>query len=275
MHALAHSPRLATAVLAVATGIIVTIEFIVIGLMPVLAGELGVSLSKAGGLVSAFALSAAIAGPVATLLLARLEPRLTLGLMLLIIGVGNLAAALSPSFQAMIAIRLIQGALLTPFIAIASHTVATLAGAGNVGRTIGWLNTGTVIGTVVAVPVGMILAERIGWMLVSSGLGVLALVCASLIFVHVPPLLAASAVSLRAQMRLLACRRFIAHLWLSTALFTAMFAGYSYIVPLLQSVLGLSPNDAAVALFCFGVAGLAGNWLASRHVERTPLAQRY
>lgn len=63
--------------LAVVTAIIIAVEFAVVGLLPPMARDLGVSLAQAGGLVSAFAFAAAFLGPILTLAAARFEPRPT------------------------------------------------------------------------------------------------------------------------------------------------------------------------------------------------------
>lgn len=261
---------LAIPVLACATGVLVTAEFIVVGLLPALAGDLAVSLNRAGWLVSAFALSAAVMGPVVTLMVTGIQPRLVLALGLVVFGLSGMIAALLPSFTTMVVARLVQGAILTPFISVANTAAASMAREGRTGRAIGQVNLGTVVATVFAVPAGVALAELFGWQAVFAGLSLFALAVAGVIPATVPRTPQGLSPSLRGQAAILRHAGFLLHLALSALLFTAMFAAYSYIAPFLQDVVGLSGPNVALALLGFGLAGLAGNWAASQMVDRNP-----
>ncbi|NQV21947.1 MAG: MFS transporter, partial [Rhodospirillales bacterium] len=255
--------------LAFAAALAVTTEFITIGLLPVLAHEFGVSLGEAGWLVSAFALSAAIAGPVLTLYLTRWRTCNVLAVSLLVFGLGNVVAALFPNFTVMIGVRLVQGALLPPLFSLASSSAAALADKGRGGRAIGQVNFGTVIGAVGAVPAGVALAEQFGWRAIFFGLGILAAMAAALVMAALQRA-SASVMPPSQQAGILRRPRFLAHLTLSALLFGAMFASYSYIAAFLGSLLDISGSDLALALSVFGLAGFAGNWVASRAVDRGP-----
>lgn len=256
--------------LAFATGIIVTLEFIVIGLLPLLAADLAVSLERAGWLVAAFALSAGIIGPVLTLLSARWPPRHVLVPSLMILAVSSVVAALSPGFSLLLGMRVVQGAMLTLFISVASATAAAMADDGRAGRAIGQVNLGMVVATALVLPAGVALAESLGWRILFAGLGLLALLTSSVIWWLMPPSLAGQASASWRQARILRRPPFILHLALSTLLFTAMFVAYSYIAAFFEQVMGWSGRGIALGLLGFGLAGVAGNWVASRWVDRVP-----
>jgi MFS transporter, DHA1 family, inner membrane transport protein len=63
-----------------------------------------------------------------------------------------------------------------------------------------------------------------------------------------------------------------AHLLLSAILFAAMFAAYSYLAAFLEEVAGFDGRGIAATLMGFGIAGVIGNWLAGRVVDRGPTA---
>lgn len=266
------SPRggLTVPALAFATGAVTTTEFIVIGLMPQLAEDLGIALHSAGWLITAFAIAAALAGPVVTLIAARWPPRVVLVSMLAIFGLGSLIAVAIPSFGVMIAVRVIQGAILTAYVSLASSTAVAAAPVGRGGRAVGHVNLGTVIGIVIAVPAGVAMAEALGWRAVYIGLGVVTLAAAPCLLRIMGPARQQGAALPRGQAGIVGRPRFLGHLLLSALLFTAMFSAYSYIAGFLQAVLGLSGSGVAAALLGFGVAGIIGNWLASRAVDREP-----
>lgn len=261
--------RLAIATLAFGACVVVTTEFIVVGLLPSLARELDVSLAAAGRLVSAFALSAALVGPLATLAGSAWRPRDALAGGLLLFGVAGLVSALLPDYRIMLAARVIQGAVLTLYISVANATAAASAPAGLSGRAVGHVNAGTVVAIAAVVPAGLALSELLHWRAVVGGLGAVSILVGGAIRATVP--IAASSPRPARQGAVLRQPRFLAHLVWSCLLFAAMFASYSYIAAFLEEAWQLSGSAIALALFGFGLTGLAGNWVASSLVDRDPI----
>jgi MFS transporter, DHA1 family, inner membrane transport protein len=257
--------------LVFATAVLVTVEFIVVGLLPLLARDLGVSIERAGWLVAVFALSAALLGPPATLLAGRWTPRAVLAGSLFAFGLATVMAALVPAFGVQLAARGVQGALLTLFIGLASAEAAAMAGRARAGRAVGQVNLGVVFATVFIVPLGVALADLFGWQSVFLGLGALAVFGSALLLPVMPPRRASLSAPLRDQAAMLRLGSFLAQLCLSAVVFTAMFSTYSYIAAYFEEVLRLEGREVAVWLLGFGLAGLAGNWLAMRWVDRSPM----
>lgn len=264
------TPDLNTAVvlLGVATAIIVTSEFVAVGLLPVMARDLQISLSKAGRFVAWFAISAAVFGPLLTIAVSRIEPRSIIILTLVIFAFGNLVIAFVPDDRIIIFVRVIQGAMLPVFISVGNAAVARLAGAGREGRAISLVNIGTIAAIVFAVPAGTALADRAGWPFCFLLLAGFALIAAIVTRLRFPRLDGGKPVSARAQLSLLAAAAFQGHLLLSAVLFTAMFSAYTYLAGFLQIVAGFNGAQIAVALFGFGAAGLVGNLVAGWAVDR-------
>lgn len=264
------TPDLNTAVvlLGVATAIIVTSEFVAVGLLPVMARDLQISLSKAGRFVAWFAISAAVFGPLLTIAVSRIEPRSIIILTLVIFAFGNLVIAFVPDDRIIVLVRVIQGAMLPVFVSVGNAAVARLAGAGREGRAISLVNIGTIAAIVFAVPAGTALADRAGWPFCFLLLAGFALIAAIVTRLRFPRLDGGKLVSARAQLSLLAAAAFQGHLLLSAVLFTAMFSAYTYLAGFLQIVAGFNGAQIAVALFGFGAAGLVGNLVAGWAVDR-------
>ncbi|MCH8506490.1 MAG: MFS transporter, partial [Ectothiorhodospiraceae bacterium] len=265
-------PTLTVPIIALgfAMGVLVTTEFIVVGLMPLLAETYAVSLKQTGLLISAFALSASVLGPLLTLLLSRHPHGRAIAFSLLVFGAGSLLAATVPSFPLLLAVRLLQGALLTAVIGVASAAISSMAGPGRAGYAIGQMDLGLIAGLVFAMPAATALANQVGWPPISGLLGVLALIAGVLVLAAVP-VDVASEIPAR-QTGILFRPDFMLHLLLSALLFMAMFSTYSYIAPLLEQFLGLPADLVAPALMAFGLVGIAGHWAAMRLVDRAPLA---
>lgn len=262
--------RRAAWLLAPALAVVVATEFIVVGLLPALARDLRIPLGRAGGLVAGFALAAAILGPGLTAWAGRWPARRVLAASLAVFAVGNGLAVLFPHYLVLLAVRLAQGAVLPMFFSVGAAALVALAPAGGRGKALADANLGTVIGLVFAVPAGVLLAGGDGWRGPFLILGGLAAVMglAMILFPDTP----SAPGDRRAQAGLLVRPRFLAHLALSVAAFTAMFAGYTYLSAWLETVAGLEPWAVALCLAGFGLAGLAGNALAGRVAERRPLA---
>lgn len=254
-----------------ASSVVVATEFIVIGLLPVLANELQVSLAEAGTFAGAFALSAAVIGPVLTLTATSHPTRSILAWALAIFAAGNVLAVIFPSYWMMLAVRVLQGAALPVFISVGTAAVSALAPRSKRGRVLALANTGFVIGTVLAVPAGVALTEKGGWWQAFIALALLALLAAALIVWRFPLAADMQRAPIAKQTLLLRQPSFLSHIVLSVASFASMFAAYTYLAAWLEDVAGLSARGIAIALAYFGLAGFVGNLLAVRVADQLPL----
>jgi DHA1 family inner membrane transport protein len=259
------------ALLAFATAVVVTTEFIVVGMLPEMAQDLEISVVEAGRFTSWFALASAILGPPLTIAASRLEPGRVVAVALWAFAVGNLAAPLVPSYPVVLAVRVVQGAALPALVSVGSAAIAKLAGQGREGQAVALVYLGVVVAIVLAVPAGVVLAERGGWAASFLCVGMLAAVAAVLVGRAFPRQDMASA-SIGCQATILRRPVLQAQLLLSGLLFAAMFAAYTYLAAFLASVAGFDGRRIAAALMGFGIAGVFGNWLAGRVVDRAPTA---
>src|SRR5918999_2673157 len=167
--------------LAFATAVVVTTEFIVVGLLPEMARDLDVSAVEVGRFVSWFALSSALLGPPLTIAASRAEPRPVLAAALLAFALGNLAATLVPSYPVIVAVRVLQGAALPVLVSIGSAAIAELAGRGREGQAVAHLYIGVAVAIVLAVPAGVVLAEYRGWPISFVSLAILAAMASAIL----------------------------------------------------------------------------------------------
>ncbi len=263
--------RLVLILMAVATAVVVATEFIVVGLLPVLARDLKVSVTDAGHLVGVFALAAAILGPPLTLAATAQPPRRVLGLTLLLYAAGNIVAVLVPCYLVLLLVRAVQGAALPVFVSTGSAVVIALAARERRGAALAHANIGFIIGIVVALPAGVALAEAGEWMTSFIALSVAAIAAAMLVAIFFPAVELAQPPSWNRQAALLIRPLFVSHLVLSVAIFTAMFAAYTYLAAWLDQVAGQTAIQIAVTLAIFGAAGMIGNMAAARFADRATL----
>jgi DHA1 family inner membrane transport protein len=272
----ATSFAFAVGLLVFAIFVVVTTEFVVVGLLPAMARDLNVSLAETGWFVTWFATAAALLGPPLTMLGSRYDPRHVIVATALVFAAGNLAVALAPQYSVVVAVRVLQGCALPVFASIAIVAAARLAGAGRAGWANSLVNIGVVAATVVGIPAGTMVADAAGWPASFAALALLGLISAALIAARFPRLGILKPRSLRTEASLLWRPAFLARLLLSGILFTAMFAGYTYIAAFVGELLGATTgHDGAILggmLIGFGLAGVFGNWIAGRVVDRDPIA---
>jgi predicted MFS family arabinose efflux permease len=257
--------------LAVGTFLTATTEFVIAGLLPELAGDLDVSVARAGLLITAFAVGMIIGAPLIAIATARVPQRSTLVAALLVFSAGHVVAALSSSFAVVLTARIVTALATGTFLAVAAAVAVAAVGAANGARAMGTLMSGVALATVVGVPLGSFVGQLVGWRGVFWGLAVVSVVAAAGIAHLVPTSDRETAPSLREQAGVLTQGR----LWLvlaATALVTGGFmAAFSFISPLLTERTGLSDNAVPLVLVGFGVGSLIGTNLAGRFGDRGPL----
>lgn len=262
----------AIAILAIAAFVIVTTEFLIVGLLPALSRDLGIAVTSAGQLVTLFAVVVMLCGPVLTAWLAHIDrKRLFVGILLLF-AASNGLAAMAPNIWVLAIARLLPALALPVFWGTASDTAAQIAGADKGGRAVSTVYLGISAAMLFGIPLGTLASDAIGWRGAFALLAGLSLVIAVLMMWSMPTVHAGAAVSMRAQASILKQPRFLANVALSVLVFTAMFTGYTYLADTLEQAVGIAPAQVGWWLMGFGAVGLLGNWLGGLWVDQQPLA---
>ncbi|RPE80947.1 MFS transporter [Vulcaniibacterium tengchongense] len=251
---------------------VLTTEFILVGLLPPLARDLGVSVSAAGLLVTLFGLTIAASGPFLTAYFSRFERKRLFVAVLLAFAAANALAALAPNIGVMALARLLPALGVPVFWALASETAVDLAGEARAGRAISVISFGVICATVLGVPIGTLLADAFGWRAAFTALAAMSLGKAALLQAFLPDVRPRQAPApLRGQLRVLREARVLGHVLLSILLFTGMFTAYTYLADLLERGAGFDGGTVGWTLMGFGAVGLIGNALGGRLVDRRPL----
>ncbi|MEH6578975.1 MAG: MFS transporter [Amphritea sp.] len=268
------SITLAIGLLAFTMFVIVTSEFVVVGLLPVMATDLNVPLSDTGWFVTWFALAASLLGPPLAVFAGRYNPRDFLIASTIAFATGNLAIALAPHYYIVIATRVLQGSILPAIVSVAAVEAVRLAGAEREGWAISRVNLGVAATTILGVPASAIAADKVGWPASFASLALLGLISAGLIALWFPRVSMGIATqsSMLTEVSLLWRPSFLIQLLLSCVLFTGMFAGYTYIAALLGTLANIDGATIGWVLMGFGLAGVLGNWVSGRVVDRDPIA---
>lgn len=257
---------LALALSAFAIG---TTEFVIVGLIPTVAADLGVGLPSAGLLVSLYALGVAIGAPVVTALTARVPRKpLLLGLMALF-ALGNLLAWHAPGYGALVAARLLTGVAHGVFFSVGSTIATGLVPREKAAAAIATMFTGLTVALVTGVPLGTFIGQHFGWreaFLAVAALGVLAFV-GSLVFVprNLPQ---AAAAPLSAQARVLAQPRLLLVYAMTAVGYGGSFIPFTFLAPILTDVAGLDASVVGWVMLVYGVSVAIGNLWGGRLADR-------
>jgi MFS transporter, DHA1 family, inner membrane transport protein len=246
-----------------------TTEFVIVGLLPTIAADLGVDLPSAGLLVSLYALGVAVGAPVLTALTGKL-PRKTLLLSLMVLfTAGNLMAWLAPGYASLVLARVLTGLAHGVFFSIGSTIATSLVPRDKAASAIAIMFTGLTVALVTGVPLGTFIGQHFGWratFLAVSALGVLAF-AGSLLFVPKSIQHGAPA-SLMQQLRVLGQPRLLLVYAMTAVGYGGSFIAFTYLAPILQRVAGFGENAVGLVMLVYGVSVAVGNIWGGRLADR-------
>ncbi|MFD9795589.1 MFS transporter [Streptomyces sp. NPDC059070] len=251
------------AVLAVAatTFAVVTTEMLPVGLLSPLGDALGVSEGTAGLAVTLPGVVAALTAPLLPGLAGRTDRRTLLVALVLLLAAADLVSALAPGFGVLLGARLVVGVCIGGVWALAAGLAPRLVRAAAVPRSTALIFSGIAVASVVGVPAGALVGEVAGWRWGFAAVGVLALVVAALLAALLPPLPPSRPLRPAQTAALLRIPAVRTGVLLVLLLVTGHFAAYTYVRPVLERA-GIGTGAVSGLLLAYGVAGVAGNFLA-------------
>ncbi len=267
----AGSSTLSITILAISAFLIVTTEFLIIGLLPALARDLGISIAAAGQLVTLFAFTVMLFGPPLTAALAHLDRKKLFIAILLVFAFANGLAALSSNIWVLAIARFIPALMLPVFWGTASETAAQLAGPAKSGQAIARVYLGITAALLLGIPLGTLAANGLGWRGAFWLLAGLSLVMAVAMTIYMPKVARSPRVDFLKQARIFKEPLFLANVALSIIIFSAMFVAYTYLADMLERIAGVAPAHVGWWMMGFGAIGLIGNWIGGKAVDRSPL----
>lgn len=262
---------LSVILLAVSAFVIVTTEFIIVGLLPGLARDLSISVSTGGQLVTLFAFTVMLAGPFLTAMLAHLDRKRLFVCILGIFAVSNALAALSSNIWILGLGRFLPALALPVFWGTASETAGQLVGPERSAKAIAQVYMGIAAAMVLGIPLGTLAADMFGWRGSFWLLASISLLMAFLLAFVMRSAAQPARVSALHQAKILRDPYFLGNIALSVMVFTAMFTAYTYLADILERVAMVPTTQVGWWLMGFGVLGLFGNWLGGHFVTRGPL----
>lgn len=255
-------------VLAVGAFALGTDLFVIAGILPDVADEMGVTISAAGWLVSSFAFTYAPASPVLAVLTGNLPRRKLLLGTLAMFCVANVVSALSWSYATLLLSRVFAALGAALYMPTASSIVASLASPEKRARSLSMVTAGLTVAIVLGVPLGTWIAEYAGWRATFWFVALLAAGALAGIRMWIPEVPALPLIGWGARMALLRQPRIAVALTTNILWTAGGFAVYPYLSTLLIRETHLSVAEIGWIFLLFGVASVAGNFLGGHGADR-------
>ncbi|WP_067477123.1 Cmx/CmrA family chloramphenicol efflux MFS transporter [Actinomadura hibisca] len=248
-----------------------TSEFMLAGLLPAMAGDLGVSVPTAGLLISAYAFGMVVGAPVLALATLRLPRRTALLAFLAVFVIAHVIGALTPGYAVLFATRLVGAAACAGFFGVASVAAIDLVPASVRGRALAIVIGGITVATVLGVPAGTFLGQSLGWRAAFWTVAALTAVAFVGVALSLPGGRPAGAVPrLRDELRSMASPALWAAYGTQALSFSSMMATFSYLGALLADTTGLPEGWVPGVLALFGAGSVLGITIGGRVADAHP-----
>lgn len=259
-------PLLALAVGAFGIG---TTEFSPMGLLPVIAKGVDVSIPAAGMLISAYAVGVMVGAPLMTLLLSHRARRNALIFLMAIFTLGNVLSSIAPDYTTLLLSRIITSLNHGAFFGLGSVVAASVVPKHKQASAVATMFMGLTIANIGGVPAATWLGETIGWrmsFLATAGLGVIAIVG---LWLSLPKGGAGEKPDVKRELSVLMRPQVLSALLTTVLGAGAMFTLYTYISPVLHTIADASPAFITLMLVLIGVGFSIGNYLGGKFADRS------
>ena len=257
------------ALTAGAFGIGVT-EFVIMGLLIDVSKDLGVSIPAAGLLISGYALGVVVGAPLLGAISGKWSRKTLLMSLMVVFTIGNLACALAPDYWTLMAARVLTAFAHASFFGVGSVVATSLVAPNRQASAIAIMFTGLTVANILGVPFGTWLGQAFGWRSTFWAVTAIGIIALAVIALLVPRDNAADQQEEGSQgvLAVLGRRSVLLGLLTTVLSWVGVFAGFTYIAPILTEITGFSESAVSPILLVFGGGLVVGNLLGGRLADR-------
>jgi len=257
-------PLLALAVGAFGIGVT---EFAPMGMLPVIAEGVDVSIPSAGLLISAYAVGVMIGAPVMTLLFSRFGKRTALIALMAIFTIGNVMSAFAPGYWTLLLARIVTSLNHGAYFGLGAVVAAGLVKPEKQAAAVATMFMGLTIANIGGVPVATWIGQQIGWREAFGATAVLGLITMAGLTAALPKGGSGQKPDVRRELRVMTRAEVVLPMLTTVLGASAMFVLYTYVTPILQNQIGASNTFVTFALMLIGVGFTIGNWIGGRAAD--------
>lgn len=260
--------KLAIFAMAIGSFGIGTGEFAIMGLLPNLAGDLGVTEPEAGHVISSYAFGVVVGAPLIAVLFARVPRKPLLLALMALFALGNFGSAIAPDYWSLMVLRFISGLPHGAYFGIAALIAASMVDVGFRARAVGRVMLGLTLATLIGMPLATWLGQGLGWRPTFLAVGAIGALAVLLVMRFVPAIQVAEGASPLRELGALKRPQVWLTLGIAAVGCGGMFSVFTYVVPLLTEVTGISAVWVPPVLALFGVGMTLGNVLGAYMADR-------
>lgn len=241
-----------------------TSEYVIMGILPVIATDLSITIPTAGLLVTGYALGVAIGSPLVTAMTSQhSRKKLLVGLMIFF-TLSNVVAAISYNFGLLMIARILSSLIHGTFFAVATVVASKTAPQNKQGSAIATVAAGLTLSTVLGVPLGTFIGHAWGWQTTFWIVTCLGVVAVIMLVIHIPSQIKFQYQSLKSELGAFKNPQIILVLLITIFGYGGIFASYTYIAPQLEMFAGFSAEAITTLLFIFGIGSFLGTVTAGK-----------
>lgn len=237
-------------------------EFMVVGVLSDIARSYHVPLSTVGFLVTAFAGVYAISTPIITTLTSNWNRYKLLMLLMTVFFIGNTLTAMAPTLGWLLFARIITAAVAGTIISLINLLVSIITPMDKRPMVLAWVGAGFSIASVIGVPLGTTIATLLSWhdsFWIISGLTLIVFALLAWLTPRDTPQVKGSILE---QLALLRDHRILLGIGITVAVLSLQYTFYTYVRPLITTVMGFSLTSLNWLLLLLGVMSIIGNEIA-------------
>lgn len=234
-------------------------EFIIMGLLPNVASDLGVTISQAGQLITSYALGVAIGAPVLTVFTHRLPQKKLLVILMGIFIFGNAVSVIAPTYPLLIMARVLTAFAHGTFLGVGTIIAARLVRPEKRAGAVSIVLAGLTVANIIGVPFGTFIGQQLGWRASFGAITVLGIISLFGIIRFIPVIVQEQTANLAEQVRGLVNPRVLLILLTGALGCGSLFALFTYITPILEDITGFAEHSVTWILVLFGLGVTLGN----------------
>jgi Arabinose efflux permease len=239
-------------------------EFVIMGILPNVAHDLGVSIPAAGQLITMYALGVAVGAPILTLLTHRIpQKKLLIALMLLFIA-GNGLSVIAPNYAVLMSARVLTALTHGTFFGVGAVIAANLVRPDKKAGAVSVMMAGLTISNILGVPLGTYIGQNWGWRAAFGAIALMGIVALAGIMLLIPRLQQPKSTGILQQAAALINPRLAMFLLICALGNAGLFAVFTYITPLLVDITGFAEHSVTWILVLFGIGVTVGNIIGGK-----------
>lgn len=248
-------------------------EYVVTSLLTQFAADLNVKVSTTGLLLSVYAISVAVLGPVFRIITIRFSPKPLLLTFMVIFIISNVIAATAPNFEVLLLSRLLSATMHAPFFGLCMSLAVRISPPDKYTSAISAVQGGLTVAIMIGVPFGSILGGALDWRLVFWFIAALGIVTFIGLWLVTPNIKPTESPQLKKELRIFKNKNVLMVIAVIVFGFSGVFTAYTFLEPMLREFASFGITGVTVGFFCFGLGAVIGN-IASGKVQPSRLTER-